>query len=50
MKTIAKVLILAALGASLTGCIVAPYPRRAYLAPVVLVHPAYRHYYYYGPR
>ena len=51
MKTIVKLLILAGLGASLTGCIVAPYPPpRAYIAPgVVVVHPAYwgpRYYYY----
>ena len=52
MKTLAKLLILAGLGATLTGCVVAPYgPRpRAYVAvpaPVVVVHPGYYHRYYY---
>jgi hypothetical protein len=57
MRTIAKLLILAAFGATLAGCVVAPYPGpRAYVAaPVVVVHPGYygpRYYghYYYGPR
>ncbi len=58
MRTIAKLLILAAFGATLAGCVVAPYPGpRAYIAaPVVVAHPAYygpRYYYghyYYGPR
>ncbi len=54
MKTIARILILAGLGASLTGCIVVPGPPpRAYVAaPVVVVHPAYwgPRFYYYGPR
>ncbi len=52
MKTLAKLLILAGLGATLTGCVVAPYGPRphAYVAvpaPVVVVHPGYYHRYYY---
>ena len=50
MRTLAKLLILATFGATLTGCVVAPYGPRAYVAapaPVVVVHPGY---YYYGPR
>ena len=54
MQTIAKLLILVGLGATLSGCVVAPYgPRpRAYVAaPVVVVHPGYYGpRYYYGPR
>jgi hypothetical protein len=54
MRTIAKLLILVGLGATLSGCVVAPYgPRpRAYVAaPVVVVHPGYYGpHYYYGPR
>ena len=51
MRTLAKLLILAGFGATLAGCVVAPYPPpRAYVAvpaPVVVVRPGY---YYYGPR
>ena len=53
MRTIYKLLILMAFGATLSGCVVAPYgPRpRAYVAPVVVVHPGYYGpHYYYGPR
>jgi hypothetical protein len=54
MRTIAKLLILVGFGATLSGCVVAPYgPRpRAYVAPpVVVVHPGYYGpRYYYGPR
>jgi len=54
MRTISKILILLAFGATLSGCVVAPYgPRpRAYVAaPVVVVHPGYYGpRYYYGPR
>jgi hypothetical protein len=59
MRTIAKLLILAAFGATLAGCVVAPYgprPRAYVVAPVVVAHPYYgpRYYYYghyyYGPR
>jgi hypothetical protein len=57
MRTLAKLLILTAFGATLTGCVVAPYgPRpRAYVvapAPVIVAHPYYYgpRYYYYGPR
>jgi hypothetical protein len=41
MKTLVKVLIVLGFGASLAGCVVAPYGRpRAYVvAPVVVVHP-----------
>lgn len=51
MQSIAKLLILVALGFALSGCVVAPYgPRaRAYVAvpaPVVVVRPAYHRYYY----
>ena len=50
MRTLAKVLILVAFGTALTGCVVAPYPaRRVYVAPAVVVQPAYPRYYY-GPR
>jgi hypothetical protein len=57
MRTLAKLLILVGFGATLSGCVVAPYgPPRAYVAPVVVVHPGYygyygpRYYHYYGPR
>jgi hypothetical protein len=52
MRTLAKLLILVGLGAALTGCVVAPYGPRAYVAPgVVVVHPGYYGpHYYYGPR
>jgi len=52
MRTIAKFLILVGFGATLSGCVVAPYPGpRAYVAPAVVVHPYYYgRYYYYGPR
>lgn len=54
MRTLSKVLILLAFGATLSGCVVATYgPRpRAYVAaPVVVVHPGYYGgRYYYGPR
>jgi len=54
MRTISKILILLAFGATIRGCVVAPYgPRpRAYVAaPVVVVHPGYYGLrYYYGPR
>lgn len=51
MRTLAKLLILVGFGAALTGCVVAPYPPpRAYVAPVVVVHPAYPRYYYYRYR
>jgi hypothetical protein len=51
MQALAKLLILAAFGATLCGCVVAPVgpPARAYVAvpaPVVIVRP----YGYYGPR
>jgi hypothetical protein len=54
MRTFAKLLILAAFGAALTGCVVAPYgprPRGYVVAPVVVAHPYYygRRYYYYHP-
>jgi hypothetical protein len=54
MKAFTKLLILAAFGAALAGCVVAPVgrPVRAYVAvpaPVVVVHP-YGYYGYYGPR
>ena len=41
MKSLVKVLILLGIGASLAGCVVAPYGRhRGYVAaPVVVVHP-----------
>ena len=43
MKTLVKVLIVLGFGASLAGCVVAPYGRpRAFVvapAPVVVVHP-----------
>jgi hypothetical protein len=51
MQTLTKILILAAFGAALSGCVVAP-AGRAYVAvpaPVVVVHP-YGYYGYYGPR
>jgi hypothetical protein len=54
MRTLSKLLILMAFGATLSGCVVAPYgPRhRAYVAaPVVVVHPGYYGpRYYHGPR
>ena len=51
MRTLGKVLILVGFGSALSGCVVAPYrPARAYIAPVVVVHPAHPRYYYYGPR
>jgi len=54
MRVFSKILILLAFGAALSGCVVAPYgPRpRAYVAPVVVVHPGYYYgpHYYYGPR
>jgi hypothetical protein len=59
MQTLAKLLILVGFGATLSGCVVAPYgPPRAYVAaPAIIVHPGYygpRYYYgphyYYGPR
>jgi hypothetical protein len=54
MRTFAKLLILAAFGATLTGCVVAPYgprPRAYVVAPVVVAHPYYGpRYYYYHPR
>jgi hypothetical protein len=56
MRIVAKLLIFVGFGAALSGCVVAPYgPRpRAYVAPVVVVHPGYYGYYgprhYYGPR
>ena len=54
MRTVAKLLILVGFGATLSGCVVAPYgpPPRAYVAaPVVVVHPGYYgHHYYYYPR
>jgi len=51
MKAYVKLLIVGAVGAALTGCVVAPIgpPARAYVAvpaPVVVVRP----YGYYGPR
>jgi hypothetical protein len=51
MRTISKLLILLAFGATLSGCVVAPYGPRAHAyvaAPVVVVHPGYYgpHYYY----
>jgi hypothetical protein len=52
MRTLAKLLILVGFGATLSGCVVAPYgPPRAYVAaPVVVVHPGYYGpRYYYGP-
>jgi hypothetical protein len=44
MKTLVKVLIVLGFGASLAGCVVAPYghygrPRAYVAAPVVVVHP-----------
>jgi hypothetical protein len=41
MKSLVKVLIVLGIGASLAGCVVAPYGRhRGYVAaPVVVVHP-----------
>ena len=43
MKTLVTVLIVLGFGASLAGCVVAPYGRpRAYVvapAPVVVIHP-----------
>jgi hypothetical protein len=41
MKTLVKMLIVLGFGASLAGCVIAPYGRhRAYVAaPVVVVHP-----------
>jgi hypothetical protein len=54
MRTFAKLLILLGFGATLTGCVVAPYgprPRVYVVAPVVVAHPAYYGpRYYYGPR
>ena len=54
VQTISKLLIYLIFGASLAGCVVAPYgPRpRAYVtAPLVVVHPGYYGpHYYYGPR
>jgi hypothetical protein len=54
MRTLSKVLILLAFGATLSGCVVAPYgprPRGYVAAPVVVVHPGYYGgRYYYGPR
>jgi hypothetical protein len=58
MRIVSKLLILVCFGATLSGCVVAPYgpPVRAYVAaPVVIVHPGYygpRYYprYYYVPR
>jgi hypothetical protein len=58
MQTFAKLLILLGFGATLSGCVVAPYGPRAYVAaPAIVVHPGYygpRYYYgphyYYGPR
>jgi hypothetical protein len=53
MRTFAKLLILVGFGATLSGCVVAPYGPRphAYVAPVVIAHPYYYGpHYYYGPR
>ena len=55
MRILAKLLILAAFTAGVSGCVVAPYgpPPRAYVvAPVVVAHPYYygHYHYYYGPR
>ena len=54
MRTFSKILILLAFGATLSGCVVAPYgprPRAHVAAPVVVVHPGYYGpRYYYGPR
>jgi hypothetical protein len=57
MRMLSKLLILVGFGATLSGCVVAPYGPRphAYVAaPVVVVHPGYYGYYgrryYYGPR
>ena len=52
MRTLAKLLILLGFGATLSGCVVAPYgPPRAYVAaPAIVVHPGYYGpRYYYGP-
>ena len=52
MKTLVKVLIVLGFGASLAGCVVAPYGRpRAYVvapAPVVVVHPVRVYWVSYG--
>ena len=51
MKALTKLLILAAFGTVLSGCVVTP-AGRAYVAvpaPVVVVRP-YGYYGYYGPR
>ena len=51
MKALTKLLILAAFGTALSGCVVTP-AGRAYVAvpaPVVIVRP-YGYYGYYGPR
>jgi len=51
MKALTKLLILAAFGTALSGCVVTP-AGRAYVAvpaPVVVVRP-YGYYGYYGPR
>ncbi len=54
MRNIYKLLILLAFGATLSGCVVAPYgprPRAYVVAPVVVVHAGYYGgHYYYGPR
>jgi hypothetical protein len=50
MKTLVKVLIVLGIGASLAGCVVAPYGRhRGYVAaPVVVVHPCCERRWYWG--
>ena len=54
MRTLSKLLILMAFGATLSGCVVAAYgprPRAYVVEPVVVVHPGYYGgRYYYGPR